>query len=161
MNTEKLNQWLTLIANVGVLIGIIFLALEMSQNTSMMQAQIRQGITENTTDFLLGIGTNLDASTAFYRGRSGIRDEDIELPPGAVERSMWGLMIQANFRLWENEWYQYQKSLFEESEIDARKNVWANLISTNAGYLEHWELSHENYSLDFGAEIDRILAELQ
>ena len=158
MKLSNLNEWLTLIANVGVLIGIIFLALEMRQNTSMMQAQIRQGITENTLDFLLGIGTNLDAATAFYRGRTGIQEEDIELPLGV---GMFGLMIQANFRLWENEWYQYQKGLFEEGEIDARKNVWANLISGNTGYLDHWESSHENYSLEFGAEIDRILAELQ
>ena len=29
---EKLNQWLTLIANLGVLIGIVFLSLEISQS---------------------------------------------------------------------------------------------------------------------------------
>ena len=161
MNPSKLNEWLTLIANVGVLLGIVFLALEMRQNTNMMQAQIRQGITENTLDYLLGIGTNFEASSAFVRSRNGMRDEDIEILPAEVERNMFAMTVQANFRLWENEFYQYQKGLFEQSEIDARKNVWAKLIARYEGYLEHWESSRDNYSLEFGAEIDQILAELQ
>ena len=32
MNTEKLNNWLTLLANLGVLIGIIILSLEIRQS---------------------------------------------------------------------------------------------------------------------------------
>lgn len=161
MNLSKLNEWLTLIANTGVLLGIVFLALEMRQNTNMMQAQIRQGITENTLDYLLGIGTNFEASSAFLRNRNGMQDEEIDILPVEVERNMFAFTIQANFRLWENEWYQYQKGLFEQSEIEARKNVWARLIVRNKGYLEHWESSRDNYSLEFGAEIDRILRELQ
>ncbi len=38
---EKLNQWLTLIANVGVLLGIVFLAFEVQQNTTAIQSQTR------------------------------------------------------------------------------------------------------------------------
>ena len=31
MDFDKLNQWLSLCANLGVLLGIIFLAIEMNQ----------------------------------------------------------------------------------------------------------------------------------
>jgi len=48
MQLDDLNKWLTLAANVGVLAGIIFLAIELQQNTNMMQAQTRQAITENS-----------------------------------------------------------------------------------------------------------------
>jgi hypothetical protein len=34
---DKLNQWLTLLANVGVLVGIIFLAIEIQQNTHSLE----------------------------------------------------------------------------------------------------------------------------
>ena len=38
MDTDKLNKWLSLSANVGVLVGIVFLAVEIRQNS---KAQIR------------------------------------------------------------------------------------------------------------------------
>ena len=34
MNLDKANQWLTLLANIGVVIGIVFLAFEIRTNTS-------------------------------------------------------------------------------------------------------------------------------
>jgi len=37
MKLDKLNQWLTLAANLAVLAGIIFLALEINQNTASMR----------------------------------------------------------------------------------------------------------------------------
>ena len=34
---ERLNQWLTLIANLGILVGIVFLAIEIQQNTNSLE----------------------------------------------------------------------------------------------------------------------------
>ena len=42
MNTENVNQWLTLGANVGVLAGIVFLALEIQQNSQLAQLQFSE-----------------------------------------------------------------------------------------------------------------------
>jgi hypothetical protein len=39
---ERLNQWLTLLANVGVLAGIVFLAVELQQNTHQLKLQSYQ-----------------------------------------------------------------------------------------------------------------------
>ena len=40
MNKDSLNTWLTLAANIGVLIGIIFLAVEIQQNTQAINRDI-------------------------------------------------------------------------------------------------------------------------
>ena len=40
MNTKKLNQWMALGANIGVLIGLILLVYEVRQNSDLMRAQI-------------------------------------------------------------------------------------------------------------------------
>jgi len=40
MNSDGLNQWLTLAANFGVLVGIVFLALEIRQNTDHLALQL-------------------------------------------------------------------------------------------------------------------------
>ena len=40
MNADALNRWLTLAANVGVLIGLLLLVAELNQNSTLMRAQI-------------------------------------------------------------------------------------------------------------------------
>ncbi len=42
MSAEKVNTWLSLGANIGVVIGLMLLIIEIGQNTDMMRAQINQ-----------------------------------------------------------------------------------------------------------------------
>lgn len=42
MDTNKLNKWLSLVANVGVLLGLILVAFELQQNSELMRVQINQ-----------------------------------------------------------------------------------------------------------------------
>jgi hypothetical protein len=46
MRMKKLNEWLTLFANIGVIAGIAFLGFEIRQNTAMIKSQTRDSITE-------------------------------------------------------------------------------------------------------------------
>ncbi|MCP5347658.1 MAG: hypothetical protein R3F41_19085 [Gammaproteobacteria bacterium] len=41
MNTSKLNDWVSILANIGVLIGIVFLIVEIQQNTAELNAEAR------------------------------------------------------------------------------------------------------------------------
>lgn len=41
MDAERANQWLTLVANIGVVAGIVFLAIEIRQNTESQDEFIR------------------------------------------------------------------------------------------------------------------------
>lgn len=41
MDSDRLNKWLTLGANVGVLIGIILLVIELNQNRDMMRSHLK------------------------------------------------------------------------------------------------------------------------
>ena len=53
MSFKRLNQWLTLIANLGVLLGIIFLVIEINQNTEAIR--IESAIAEfSATDAAFG-----------------------------------------------------------------------------------------------------------
>ena len=42
MDSDRLNRWLTLGANVGVLIGIALILVELNQNAELMRAQMAQ-----------------------------------------------------------------------------------------------------------------------
>ncbi len=50
MNTEKLNSWLTLLTNIGVLAGILFLGFEISQNTANMRVESYRNQSEGLID---------------------------------------------------------------------------------------------------------------
>ncbi len=47
MDTDRLNRWLTLGANLGVLTGIIFIFIELNQNADLMRAQMVQSRADN------------------------------------------------------------------------------------------------------------------
>ena len=102
MNLEKLNQWLTLFANFGVLAGIIFLGFEISQNTRTMQAAAIQESTNIAREQLYFLAGNSDIARIESLG-----DEDIsQLNPEELqryfyeERAFW-LGMQGQFRQWE------------------------------------------------------------
>ena len=42
MAVDRINQWLTLGANIGVVIGLILLLIELNQNSDLLRAQIHQ-----------------------------------------------------------------------------------------------------------------------
>jgi hypothetical protein len=47
MNSERLNRWLTFVANLGVIGGLFFLGYEIRQNTSQMRAEAAYSINES------------------------------------------------------------------------------------------------------------------
>ena len=69
MVRDRLNHWLTLGANIGVLAGIIFLALEIQQNTAATHSSTVQSITDNST---AGLRVASDAA----RGDLTVPDDD-------------------------------------------------------------------------------------
>ena len=47
MDSNKVNRWLTLGANLGVLVGIVLILIELNQNSELMKAQMIQSRTDN------------------------------------------------------------------------------------------------------------------
>ena len=48
---NKLNDWLTLVANISVVAGIVFLAYEISQNTEALGINAAQALTSEQAEF--------------------------------------------------------------------------------------------------------------
>ena len=47
MDSDRVNRWLMLVANFGVLVGLLLLVFEIRQNTDMMKAQMAQARVDN------------------------------------------------------------------------------------------------------------------
>ena len=60
MNSKKLSEWLGITANLGVILGIVFLALEINQSTKATAAAVSDSV---MTGYLeLGIPINCGSS---------------------------------------------------------------------------------------------------
>jgi hypothetical protein len=69
-------------------------------------------------------------------------------------------VVQANFREWENSFYQYERGLFTAEEFEARRVRWrANMALTP--WAELWPTIREQFAPSFRAEVDRIAGEVE
>ena len=76
MDSNKLNRWLTLAANFGVVIGIIFLALELRQNNDALNLQARLDREDVVRQ---GILSRLENPDVIQATAKAIREESLSL----------------------------------------------------------------------------------
>ena len=67
---SKLNERLTLVANLSVVVGIVFLAVQMRQDTHAIQAQTRDAITEKQMEYLGWVATTPELAAAQAKANS-------------------------------------------------------------------------------------------
>ena len=153
MKTTELREVLGLLA---IFLGLVFVGLEMRQNTKMMRAQIRNSMTENTMEY---VGWPATSETLAYAVAVNREEGAAALPP--TQYLMLWAGAGAQMREWENSFYQNKLGLFTEAEFGARKNIWRQRMTTGARseiYLRLWMDLAETFAPDFRAEIDRIIA---
>jgi len=74
---DSINKWLTLIGNLGVLLGIFVLILEINQNTQAIEADVTWSHAAITTELYNARSVNPDMADIIVRFR-GLSKEEIE-----------------------------------------------------------------------------------
>jgi hypothetical protein len=131
MDTEKLNRWLTLGANVGVLVGIVFLAIEISQNNDQLKQQSFQ--TWVATNMALNMST-LDPGRAemFTRGFT----DSVELTEDSwIAFAYWNIGFMQMAQAID---YLYRSGSLEE-DLWAQEIDRARLILGLPGVRQWWD----------------------
>jgi len=142
VNLENLNQWLSLAANIGVIGGIIFLAVEIGQNReSLDQANTLSLLDARTTEvdqwnqFRIAIAESKELSDIRIRGKRGDSLDPIE-----TER----FRLMCSTALWIGI-TSYERSIelgrLQTAEGDV--NVRASMIATQPGERECWDIHRE------------------
>jgi len=152
MDPDKLNRWLTLGANIGVLIGIILLVIELDQNRQMIQAQTRNDISQQLSNRLLLVASNSQLNNVTRRAAAG---EELSVD----EQRQAYLYVVANLRDWENMHYQYRHGMFDEIEFEAEKTSWQFVISNSKTFASVWCQTRQNFSPQFSAELESMFPE--
>ena len=155
MKISAINESVSLIANIGVIASIVFLGLEMQQNTAMMQSQTRNSIVENQLSFYERAIDNID----FARVATEFRANGDAYAAGTAEDFQYSLFSLSQLRMWENEFYQYQIGLFDSDEFEARTNTWRRqIISANLTGI--WGRAQDSFAPDFRMYLNAIINEI-
>lgn len=150
---SKMSNWMNFSASIAVIMGIIFLGLEIRQNTEMMRSQTRDSISEKQMMFSEWVATEIDLAVTIAKVNAGE-----PLDPG--ERMMHAYFLAGVWREWENSHYQFQQGLFDRDEFEPRMERWRSTMRVSA-VRDSWVATRMNYSPAFRAEVDAIVAAYQ
>jgi hypothetical protein len=139
-------------ANLGVLVGIILLIVELDQNRDMMRAQTRHDLAMGIVDLLQIPAGNEQLADLMYRAHSGG-----ELTP----RELFQFQLRSNalFRYWEDVHYQYRVGLYDEIEFAKQRDAWRTSINSSALGRTYWCQVRTLYSPQFMSEMDGLLSD--
>lgn len=152
MESDRLTRWLTIGANLGVLIGLLLLIAELAQNRDMMRAQIRHELAMGIVDLLQTPANNDQLADVLYRGISG---EDLT----PTEMFQVELRTNALFRYWENVHYQYRVGLYDDTEFAKQRDAWSASLARSRLAVDYWCKVRLLYSPEFAQEMDGLLVD--
>jgi len=152
MNKINLGQTAAILANVGVLVGILLLVYELNQNRQMMQAQTRSAIADGITEFLVNIGSDPELSELWALGGAGT-----SLDEGQYRQ--FSALMTGFLRYLEGAHYQYRNGLYEQNEFETQREQIRRLFAL-PGNQRYWcdPQRPTVFTHDFSTEMDALIS---
>jgi hypothetical protein len=147
MNSSKIKDWLALIANVAVVGGIVFLAIEIHQNNELLRSESRQTLVANDITSLAANIENADVFAKFVSRQALSAEDQLRL----------SFMYMLDLRNREFEYFQYTNGLLdEETWLSYRQVILVN-HSTGIGLAWWDEIGRAVVDPVFASLIDELL----
>jgi len=149
LNSSKINDWLSLIANVAVVGGIVFLAIEIGQNNELLRSESRQALVANDVASLTANFQNADVFAKLV--------SETEL--SAEDQLRLSFMYAIDLRNREFEYFQYTNGLLDEQTWLAYRHV--ILVNHSAGLGRSWwdEIGRGIVDPEFAKLVDGLLVD--
>ncbi len=152
-NSDRVNSWVAILANVGILAGLVLVAVELNQNTKQLSLelvwQVNERMMENNRAFF---GDN---PTPIYV-KSIMNPEELTFEEFQVASA-----LVLNFLgVWEDRHYLYQAGLLGDEE-------WKRFIDDDISYTlgnrfaqEFWRATKHIFEPELVQYVDEILPEV-
>ena len=152
MKKIDLGQTIAVLANIGVLAGILFLAYEMRQNTVATRLASAESLSAAVSSTELTVAANPELADLVRRASEG--DELT-----ATEALRIDVFYRAAVRQWQNAYYRYLSDTLEDELWQPFREAIARTLAVDEGLRTHWRNSRGTYSPAFQEMIDRIYEE--
>lgn len=153
MNTQKLNSWLSLAANLGVVVGLLVLVIELQQNTAMMESQIHQGRTEAAQSEQQAVFNSDYIPQILVKVANG---EALT----AEEIHRYETYFRAFNRNMDNQLWQFHRGFLSQNIPRSVRDAVREVIAGNRLSLDLWEKTKSSYTDEYIGFVDAALADL-
>ncbi len=150
MNTEKLNSWLGVLGNIGILVGIVFLAIEVRHSSNAVNAQMADSIADGF--IALNITSITDPAVARINVIGMYEPERLS----DVEAIQFSMLIRGVFNQYARVHRLHQSGLLSESAWALYAREAASTMTTPGGEL-HWE--GNEMDPDFLADVEPYIGQ--
>ena len=147
MTSAKFNEWLTLIANVAVVGGIVFLAIEIRQNNELLRSESRQALVSNDVTSLTANLENVDVFAKLTSQEELSAEDQLRL----------SFMYTLDLRNREFEYFQYVNGLLDEETWLAYRHVIVVNHSSDLGRSWWDEVGRGLVDPEFADLVDELL----
>jgi hypothetical protein len=154
MNSEKLNTWLSLIANFGVVIGLALLVYEINQNTQMMQAQINQNRTDTAMSEQQAVFNSDYLPALNLKIRNGEKLDGEEM-------IRFEHMFRSFNRNMDNQLWQFNHGFLGENIPYSIKRAVRIVIAGHELGIASWDETKGIYTAEYVAFVDEAIADLR
>ena len=149
---DTLNKWLTLIANVGVLTGIGFVAYELHQNTTATQLETTSNFQNAFAEVELMIASSPEFADLLTKGRNGEQLTDAEF-----------VRLQAFYRTvlraWQTNVTQHEAGGLSAEAFEGTKDLMQQTFNQDISLLNHWKRNRAQFTPAFNALVEDLIAE--
>jgi len=150
MKKIDLNETIQTIANVCVVLGIVFLALEVRQNTQAVRSATVQALSEQTYETARLALENPEIREAIFAAR---RNENLT----EDQEEIMNLVFNASLRVRQNRYLQDRLGILDE---DVSSELGAGGIYRMALFRDYWAEERDRYSPGFQDYVERVLIPL-
>ena len=140
MKKIDLGQTIAILANLGVVAGIVFLGLELRQNNLYLQEEARNVLFQNRLDAALLGATDPEVARIWNW-------QETDEPLSELDKRRRGELIHANFLRWQHDYQSVQRGTLDLEDVSAvgMRAIWR----ITPGIDEVWEQRKARYSRDF------------
>ena len=153
MSLEQLSYLAQLVASVGVIVSLIFVGLQIRQNTGALQRNEHNSTMEQWTVIRMAIAKHRDIAELMTAGLHGERALD------AADQLRLEQMLQENawasFHIWE----RTQRGIFPKGTFELTAGpLLSGLLRTERGEAWWRSAKHTGFIPGFVADVDAVLA---
>jgi len=149
VNLDSVNRWLALFANIGVMAGIIFLAVETQQNTLATQQSAATSFQNGFSEVELFMAGNEEFSDILIKGRKG---EDVTEAEELRLMVFYGTVL----RSWQLNHLHYLSDTLDEEVWLGSRSYMAQILAEDIGLYNRWRHGKIHFSPRFNEMIESI-----
>lgn len=130
---------------VAVLLGLVFVGMELRQNTSVVSAQAIHDLNESANNAMLQLAENAELADLTLRGNQD---------PGSlgdIERQQYNAWLRAVFNIYESAWIYKDKGLIDQDDFAAWQSSFCRNVQ-QGGFGGFWRENSDSWSPDFVAD---------